>query len=284
MPSIRLKSIALIFLLLLAACAPPKHLDIERIGRRDVGQGFNFYSWKEEIKLGQQLAAQVRQQAEMVRDPAIVDYVRRVGRHVARHSDAEIPFHFEVIENDEVNAFALPGGYVFVYTGLLREAENEAELAGVIAHEISHVTARHATRMISRMQLLNLASIPLIFLGGQIGAIIQQSVGFGLTLTMLGVTRGSEKEADILGVQYLWNAGYDPHAYLTFLGRLLEKKGDQSRVAAFFSTHPTYENRIELIREQLRILPPRPDPLVQTREFERIKARVKRIADSHRGE
>ncbi|MGH9580538.1 MAG: M48 family metalloprotease, partial [Terriglobales bacterium] len=173
--------------------------DVEAIGNRSVGKGGglgNWYSLEKEIRLGKEFASQIDQTARMVQDPVVTEFVNRIGQNLVRNSDARVPFTIKVIDSDEINAFALPGGFFYVNSGLILAADEEAELAGVMAHEIAHVAARHATRQATRGQLANLASIPLIFVGGGLGYAIRTAAGFGLPLTFLTFSRGFESEAD----------------------------------------------------------------------------------------
>ncbi len=263
-------SIALSLLVALAACGAPKHPNVTAIGERDPNAHTrlpNLYSLESEVQIGEQAAAEVRRQAKMVRDPLIAGMVARVGQRIIDYSDwgeiatgqprDKIPFHFEAIDSKEVNAFALPGGYIFVNTGLIAAAEDEAELAGVLAHEAAHVIARHATERATDVQLLNLAAIPLVFVGGVGGDVVRTAAGFAINLSALGITRDSEREADALAIQYMWNAAYRPANYPEFFRRMLsERKRDPSRVEVFFSTHPPFGERIELVEREIAQLPP----------------------------
>src|SRR6476659_3178817 len=203
-------------LLPLGAFAGDKKKDPEEIGNRDVGKGVNFYSLEKEIALGKQLAQEVERQAKIIDDPVIAEYVNRVGQNLVRNSDAKVPFTIKVLDSEEVNAFALPGGFFFVNSGLMLKAESESELAGVMAHEIAHVAARHGTRQATRGQLVNLASIPLIFMGGWTGYAVRQGAGLAIPLGFLTFSRGFESEADMLGLEYLFKSGYDPTAFVDF--------------------------------------------------------------------
>ena len=187
----------------LAAQSPGKKDDPAQIGARDVGKGVNFYSLEKEIALGRQLAQEVQRQAKLVEDPLITEYINRIGQNLVRNSDAKVPFTFQVIEGDSPNAFALPGGYVFIYTGLIKIADEEAELAAAMAHEIAHVAARHMTRQATKSELANLATIPLsVLLGNGLGAIAaRQGAGLAIPATFLHFARLDESEADYLGVQ-----------------------------------------------------------------------------------
>ena len=259
-----------------AAFAKDKKKDPDEIGNRDVGKGVNFYSLEKEIGLGKQLAQEVERQAKIVDDPIIAEYVSRVGQNLVRNSDAKVPFTIKVLDSEEVNAFALPGGFFFVNSGLLLKADNEAELAGVMAHEIAHVAARHGTRQQTRGQLINYGSIPLIFLGGWAGYAIRQGAGLAIPLGFLSFSRGFESEADLLGLEYMYKSGYDPTAFVDFFEKIqsLEKKkpGTISRV---FSTHPMTDDRIKNSQKNIQeYLKAKPEYVVNTSEFNDVKARL----------
>ena len=268
-----------------------KHGDIQNIGNRSVSGKIwgilpNFVSFEREIALGAQVAAQFEQTARLIDDPVVSDYVDRVGQNIVKHSDAKVPFHIKVVDTDEVNAFAFPGGYFYVNKGLLLAADNEAELAGVMSHEIAHVTARHATERMSKAQYLQLAAIPALFIGGYWTQMaIQNGLGLGINLELLGVTRESEREADTLGLQYLWNSGYDPNSFVSFFEKLQEQeKSKPGKLSGFFRTHPYTLNRIASALDDQRCLPEKDNYVLDTSEFSRVKARLQAIDNAQRAE
>lgn len=268
--------LALILAIPATSLAKDKKKDPDEIGNRDVGKGLNLYSLEKEIALGKQLAQEVEQQAKIIDDPVIAEYVNRIGQNLVRNSDAKVPFTIKVIDSEEVNAFALPGGFFFVNSGLILKADNEAELAGVMAHEIAHVAARHGTRQASRGTLVNYASIPLIFMGGWTGYAVRQAAGLAIPLGFLTFSRGFESEADLLGLQYLYKTGYDPTAFVDFFEKIqtMEKK-KPGTIAKVFSTHPMTEDRIEKAQKNIQeILPAKPEYVVTTSEFNEVKSRL----------
>ena len=253
--------------------------DVSKIGDREVGKAVNFYSLEKEIRIGKQLAADVEKNAKIVDDPVIAEYVNRIGQNIVNSSDAKVPFTIKVIDSDEVNAFALPGGYFYVNTGLIELAQDEAELAGVMAHEIAHVAARHGTRSATRAQLVQYASIPLLFIGGWAGYGIQQAANFAIPMTMLKFSREFEHQADFLGVQYLYNAGYDPTAMVQFFERLkaMQKKNKHA-IAKAFSSHPLTKSRIKAVQKTIdQLLPEQPEYAVSSSEFDDVKERLAKL-------
>src|ERR1039457_962546 len=253
--------------------------DVDAIGNRNVGcnRGMgNWYSVEGQIKMGKSYAMQIEAQSKMVTDPVVGEYVNRIGQNIVRNSDAQVPFTIKVLDSDEVNAFALPGGFFYVNSGLILAADTEAELAGVMAHEIAHVAACHAARQQTRGNLASLATIPLIFVGGGIGYGIYEAAGIGVPLTFMKFQRNFEAQADYLGVQYLYASGYDPQAFPQFFEKVqaLEKK-KPGFVSKAFESHPPTPARMEHTQHEIAtILPARPQYVVDTSEFEDVKARL----------
>jgi predicted Zn-dependent protease len=271
-----LRFLLVITVLTSVSFATDKKKDPDEIGNRDVGKGVNFYSLEKEIALGKQLAQEVERQAKIIDDPIIAEYVNRVGQNLVRNSDAKVPFTIKVLDSEEVNAFALPGGFFFVNSGLVMKADNEAELAGVMAHEIAHVAARHGTRQATRGAIINYASIPLIFMGGWTGYAIRQGAGLAIPLGFLTFSRGFESEADMLGLEYMYKTGYDPVAFVDFFEKIqsLEKK-KPGTMAKVFSTHPMTDDRIKVAQKNIAtILKAKPEYVVSTSEFNDVKSRL----------
>src|SRR5467141_1654838 len=255
--------------------------DVEAIGNRSVGKGINLYSLEREISLGKSLAQEVERSSKLIDDPVVTEYVNRVGQNLVRNSDARVPFTIKVIDSDEVNAFALPGGFFYVNSGLILRAQEESELAGVMAHEISHVTARHGTKNATKGEMMQLATIPLMLLGpvGWAGYGLYEGLNIAIPLTYLKFSRDSEREADFLGLQYMYKAGYDPNAFVTFFERIqADDKRRPGTIPRVFSTHPPTPDRIEAAQKEIaRILPNKPEYIVTTSEFDSVKGRLRNI-------
>ena len=260
--------------------------DVEAIGNRGVGNGVNFYSLEREIALGKGLAQEVERSAKLVDDPIVSEYVNRVGQNLVRNSDAKVPFTIKVIDSDVVNAFALPGGFFYVNSGLLLRADSEAELAGVMSHEIAHVAARHGTKNATKGELAQLATIPLIMLGpgGWAGYGLYEGLQFAIPMGFLKFSRDAEREADYLGLEYMYKAGYDPNAFVTFFEKIeAEEKRQPGTVPKFFSTHPPTPDRVEAIQKEIgNVLPARDQYIVTTSEFDTVKLRLRRIENRNK--
>jgi predicted Zn-dependent protease len=278
----RLLSASLSFSLALALVTPRNvfaenpEKDPDQIGNRNVSGKVNFYSLEKEIALGKQLASEVERQAKIINDPVIAEYVNRVGQNLVRNSDAKVPFTIKVIDSEEVNAFALPGGFFFVNSGLILKADSEAELAGVMAHEIGHVAARHGTRQATRGEIAQLGMIPLIFMGGWTGYGIYQAASVLVPVGFLKFSRAMESEADLLGLEYMYKAGYDPTAFVDFFEKIetLEKR-KPGTMAKVFSTHPPTDSRIQAAQKNIQeFLKAKPEYVVTTSEFNDVKGRL----------
>ncbi|HEV3197780.1 MAG TPA: M48 family metallopeptidase [Bryobacteraceae bacterium] len=270
--------LAALSLLASGAFAGDKKKDPEEIGNRDVGKGVNFYSLEKEMALGKQLAQEVERQAKIIDDPVIAEYVSRLGQNLVRNSDAKVPFTIKVLDSEEVNAFALPGGFFFVNSGLILKAESESELAGVMAHEIAHVAARHGTRNATRGQIAQIGMIAMSIAlpYGWTGYAIRQGASLAIPLGFLQFSQSMEREADYLGLQYMYKAGYDPNSFVDFFEKIqsLEKRkpGSLSKV---FSTHPMTDTRIKASQDEIqKILVPKPEYVVNTSEFNDVKGRL----------
>jgi predicted Zn-dependent protease len=255
--------------------------DVDAVGNRGVGKGVNFYSIEREIGLGKQLAQEVERSSKLIDDPVVTEYVNRVGQNLVRNSDAKVPFTIKVIDSDEVNAFALPGGFFYVNSGLILRAQEESELAGVMAHEIAHVCARHGTKQATKGDIIQIASIPAMIMlpYGWAGYGIYQGMNFLIPMTFLKFSRDAEREADFLGLQYMYKAGYDPNSYVTFFERIqADEKRRPGTIGKAFSTHPPTQDRIENTQKEIaRILPSRPEYIVTSSEFDAVKGRLRNV-------
>src|ERR1700678_213285 len=255
--------------------------DVSAIGNRSVGHGLNFYSLEHEIQLGKQLSAEVERQAKFINDPVVTEYVNRVGQNLVRNSDAQVPFTIKVIDSDVVNAFALPGGFFYVNSGLILHADEESELAGVMAHEIAHVCARHGTKQATKSEITQLAMIPaMIFIPYTLaGYALYQGMQFIIPMAFLQFTRVDEREADYLGLEYMYKAGYDPNAFVAFFEKVsADEKKQPGTIPKIFSTHPPTPDRIEASQKEIAtILPQRDQYIVTTSEFDVVKKRLQLI-------
>jgi beta-barrel assembly-enhancing protease len=255
--------------------------DVNAIGNRKVGHGPDFYSMEHEIALGKQLAQEVDRVSKFITDPVVTEYVNRVGQNLVRNSDAQVPFSIKVIDSDVVNAFALPGGFFYVNSGIILRADEESEMAGVMAHEIAHVCARHGTRNATKANIMQMATIPLILLGpgGWAGYGLYEGLNFLIPVTYLKFNRDAEREADYLGLQYMYKAGYDPNSFVTFFEKVeADEKKHPGTIPKIFSTHPPTPDRIEATQKEIAVLlPSRDEYIVTTSEFDVVKRRLAAI-------
>jgi hypothetical protein len=260
--------------------------DVNAVGNRDIGaRGIgNWYSVDFEIKMGKAYSMELEKSTKLITDPVVVEYVNRIGQNIVKNSDCKVPFTIKVIDSDEINAMALPGGFFYVNSGLILNADEEAELAGVMAHETAHVCAHHIAREMTRANYAQIGMVPLIFIGGWTGYGIYEAAQIGIPMTFLKFSREFESQADYLGVQYMYRAGYDPQAFISFFEKIqaLEKR-KPGLVAKAFSDHPQTPDRILHSQEEIaRILPARDEYTVTTSEFDDVKARLARIENKRR--
>jgi beta-barrel assembly-enhancing protease len=270
---------------------PPQNTmdNIDAIGNRNVGcdKGLgNWYSLDKQVAMGRQYSQQVEHSAKLVNDPVVGEYINRLGQNLVRNSDAKVPFTIKVIDTDEINAFALPGGFFYVNSGLILAADNEAELAGVMAHEIGHVAACHVAREQTRSNIVNLASIPLIFVPG--GWAVYEganaAMGIGVPLTFMKFSRTFEAQADFLGMEYMYKAGYDPQSFISFFEKIeAQEKKKPGTLAKAFMSHPMTPDRVAAAQHEMEtVLPPRPEYIVDTSEFQQVKSRLASIENRHK--
>jgi predicted Zn-dependent protease len=254
--------------------------DINAIGDRNVGcnRGLgNWYTLDSQVRMGQEFAQQVEQTSHLITDPVVNEYVNRVGQNLTRNSDSKLPFTIKVLDVEEPNAFALPGGYMFVNAGTLLMADDESELAGVMAHEIGHVAACHAARGATRSTMAQLAMIPVVIMtGGLAGIGVNQAANFGIPAVFSKFGRNFEAQADYLGVQYAYKAGYDPNGMINFFEKLqaLEKRRPGFAMK-LYGDHPQTPDRITKSQQEIgTILPPREQYILNTSDFEQAKKRL----------
>jgi len=271
------------------APSPEAMKNIDAIGNRNVGcnKGLgNWYSLDKQVAMGRQYSQMVEHGAKMISDPVITEYVNRIGQNLVRNSDAKVPFTIKVIDTDEINAFALPGGFFYVNSGLILAADNEAELAGVMAHEIGHVAACHVAREQTRGNIVNLASIPLIFIPGGWAVYegTQAALGIGVPLAFMKFSRNFEAEADFLGMEYMYKAGYDPQSFISFFEKIeAQEKKKPGTLAKAFASHPMTPDRVASAQNEMRtVLPARDEYIVNTSEFDQVKGRLASIENRHK--
>jgi predicted Zn-dependent protease len=254
--------------------------ELGSIGRRDLTKGsLDFYSPQRELEMGREMARQIEMLVRMDEDPGLNRYVQNLTDLIVRHSDAKLPIRARVIDSNEVNAFVLPGGFLYITTGMILKTHSEAELAAVIAHEVAHVAARDITRQMTKTQIWNWMSVPLLFVGGPVAYGVQQSMMVGGPLTLMLFSRRAERAADFHGLQYLYKAGYDPVASIAFFERVKKlEKDPQSPIARAFSSHPLTKDRVKAAERHLRRdLPARDEYVVTTSRYQQEKAKLEQI-------
>jgi Zn-dependent protease with chaperone function len=253
--------------------------DIEKIGNRGVGGGMNFYSLDREIEMGKDMADEVESSSKFLTDPVVNEYVNRLAQNLARNSDAKVPFTVKIIDSEELNAFALPGGHFYVNTGMILATESEAELAGIMAHEIAHVAARHATKTATKQQIWNMASIPLMFVGGPAAIAVRDVAQIAVPMSFMKFSRNAEREADLLGMEYEYSAGYDPVAMVNFFEKLQSQdKKRPNFVERAFQSHPMTDDRVKRAQKTIaELLPPKEDYLVTTSDYQAMKDRLSKL-------
>jgi len=271
-------AVGLFYAALPLACAQDAKKDPDQIGARDVSKGVNFYSIEKEMAIGKQMSEAIERQAKLVGDKGISEYVARLGQNLARHSDSKIPLTIKVIEGDDPNAVTLPGGYIYVNTGLIRTSDTESELAAALAHEIGHVAARHGTRQATQSQIGQVAAIPLLFVGGGwLGLCARGAGALVLPISYLGTVRGFESEADMLGLQYLYKSGYDPLGMVDIFEKILsfDVRKHGKIIAKLGSTHPESDDRLSNVQKNIQtMLKARPEYVVNTSDFDNMKVRL----------
>ena len=271
------------------APSPETMKNIDAIGNRNVGcnkGAGNWYSLEKQVAMGQQYSQQVEHGVKLISDPVVTEYVNRIGQNLVRNSDSRVPFTIKVIDTDEINAFALPGGFFYVNSGLVLAADNEAELAGVMAHEIAHVAACHVAREQTRSNIVNLASIPLVFVPGgwAVYEATQVAMGIGVPLTFMKFSRNFETEADFLGMEYMYKTGYDPQSFISFFEKIeAQEKKKPGTLAKAFSSHPMTPDRVAHAQQEMAtVLPPRDEYVLNTSEFDQVKSRLASIENKHK--
>jgi Zn-dependent protease with chaperone function len=249
--------------------------------QKRVKPGLNLFSREQDVQLGKEAAAEIEKQVTVVDDKELTQYIAKLGKRLADASPApDYPYTFKVVADPNINAFALPGGPIYVHTGLITAADNEAQVAGVVAHEVGHVALRHSTSRASKAQMFQL---PLVLAGGLIqskggilGALSQAGIGFGLNSVFMKYSRSAEKDADILGSRMMADVGYDPVEMATFFQKLEEAGGGQG-TPQFFSDHPNPGNRVEYVKEEIEYLPKKNYTKGDQDRFRSMKARAGRV-------
>jgi hypothetical protein len=260
--------------------------DVSATGTRDIGaRGLgNWYSTESEMKEGKGISMEIEKSVKFINDPVVTEYVNRIGQNIVKNSDAKVPFTIKVIDSDEINAMALPGGFFYVNSGLILAADDEAELAGVMSHEIAHVAAHHAMREQTRMNYAQMGTIPLIFVGGGLGYGLYEAASLAVPITFLQFSRDFERQADFLGIEYMYRAGYDPQALPSMFEKIEHlEKTKPNMIAKAFSDHPQTPDRILATQQEIaHLLPPKDEYVITTSEFDEVKARLARIENKRK--
>ena len=269
--------IAAIFLVPVWVRPTDQKNDVEAIGSRNVAHK-SIISIEKEVAIGRQYAAEIDKSAKLLTDPVVTEYVNRLAQNIARNSDLKVPLTAKVLDMPDINAFALPGGFLYLNSGLLVAAEEEAEVAGVISHEVAHVAARHWASQMTKSTILQYSIIPLIFtpMSYPVYVGVSQAMNLGIPLTFLKFSRSAESEADLLGLQYMYKAGYDPNAYVSFFGRMIDaQRRSPDSGPSIFSDHPMTGDRIVKSEEAIKeVLPKKASYLVSTSEFDDVRGRL----------
>lgn len=248
-----------------------------RADRTQIKPGFNLFSPQQDIDLGQKYSHEVERQLSMCNDPRVDTYLNTLGKRLAAHSPgAPYPYQYKCVNDMAINAFALPGGFIYINRGVIELTDDEGQLAGVMAHETSHVALRHSTNQLTKLYA---AEIPLALLGGFMGnstiasVLTQLGVQNGMQLIFLRFSRTDESQADILGTQILYDADYDPRAMAQFFEKI--EAESKSRPIEFLSDHPSPENRVQGVQEEVqRLGGPPPNYKTDSPEFQEIKRMV----------
>ncbi len=278
-------ALALMFALAPAAWSADQKDDVNDIGNRKVAHR-SIISQEKEIGIGKQYSSEIDKSAKLITDPVVNEYVNRIGQNLARNSDLKVPLTVKVIDDPSINAFALPGGFLYVNTGVLQAATEESQLAGVMAHEIAHVAARHWASQMTKMTLLQYATIPLMLTPMSYGVYmaVAEGMNFGIPVAFLKFNRGAEAEADFLGIQYMYKAGYDPNSYVAFFGKVMqEERRSPGSVNKVFADHPPTPDRIIKSEEEIKsVIPTKDQYLVSTSEFDDVKSRLQTVISQRR--
>jgi predicted Zn-dependent protease len=253
-----------------------KREDPQLIGKRDINKGqINFYSLEKELALGRRMAAEMDRRSKLVADPILLEFVNRVTQNIVINSDVKVPVTVKVIDSSYINAFTLPGGFLYINRGLIKAADNEAELAGAIAHEVAHIAARHGVEQATKGNLLNWAAIPLIFFGRWGGYLVNQTASLVIPISYFKFSRRAEKEADRLAAQYLWKTGYDPQGLITFFEKLrASEKKDPGTLKKVYRTHSMSKDRIEEIQKLLVRFPEQSEYQINSSDFIALRERM----------